>query len=462
LGISFGSIGTGLPKNIVEQIIAAEKAPIQKMQVKKSKIKEKAELLNELQGHVQSLRTKVNKNRNFRDFGELKVSTDEDIISVMADKKTAQPGEYRFEVLKLAQKSSALTSGFPDRNKSYVGVGFIEYFLPNGKNYSMFIDTNDATLDGVAKLINEDKRNGLRATVINDGSDTKKSWRILFSLDDTGDTKAANFPYIYLVDGVEDLYLDKERKAHDAIVKLDGFKIETPANKINNLIPGLSIDLNRAEAGTEFSIKISQDIDKAGMKILGFIEDLNNILKFINVQNSMDENTDTSRTLGGDSLLRTLESQVRRSIFKPIKTSTGSYRIADLGVTFQKNGLLKVDENKFFSKLNSNFSNASEILYGHFTGKGKKTSGFIDNLRIFADRSLKFPHGPLALRKQTFKKNIEQINRSIQNRERIVSQKERNLKNKFARLERQVAKLKGQAAGLGALGVSAGVGIKLG
>ena len=432
------------------------------MQVKKSKIKEKEGLLNELSGYVKNLRSKVNKNSNYRDFGEIRVSTNEDIISVMADKKLAKPGEYRFEVQRMAQKSSALTSGFPDKDKSYVGVGFVEYFLPNGENYSMFIDTNDATLDGVAKLINEDKGNGLRGTVINDGSESKNPWRILLSLDETGDSKAVDFPYIYLVDGEEDLYIDKERKAHDAIVKLDGFKIETPANKINDLIPGLSIDLNRAAEGKEFSIKISKDVDKAGLKILEFIENINSILSFINTQNRMDENTDTSRTLGGDSLLQTLESQVRRIIFEPIKTSTGTHRIGDLGVTFQKSGLLKVDENKFFSKLNADFNNTSEILYGHFTGKGKKTSGFIDNLRAFADKSLKFPHGPLALRKQTFKQNIEQINRSLQNRERIISQKEKNLRNKFARLERQVSSLKGQGAGLASLGVNAGGGQKLG
>jgi len=455
LGISFGSINTGLPKNIVEQIISAEKIPLQKMQVKKTKIKEKEGLVNELKGYVENLRKKVLKNSNYRDFGEVKISTDEDMVSVMADKKVAKPGEYRFEVKRLAQKSSALTSGFPDRNKSYVGVGFVEYFLPDGKNYSMFIDTGDATLDGVAKLINDDKGNGLRATVINDGTDSKTPWRILLSLDETGDKKAADFPYIYLVDGEEDLFIDKERKAHDAIVMLDGFEIETPHNKINNLIPGLTIDLNRAEEGKEFSITVSHDIDKAGIKVLEFIEDINNILKFINVQNTLDENTDTSRTLGGDSMLQTLESKIRRTIFKPVSTEKGNERISSLGITFQKNGLLKVDENKFFSKLNSDFTNTAEILYGTFSKKGTKSPGFIDNLRLFADQSLKFPYGPLALRKQSFKQNIDQINRSIQNRERIISQKERNLRNRFARLERQVSKLKGQGAGLGNLGVNA-------
>ncbi|RLA64244.1 MAG: hypothetical protein DRQ88_05145 [Epsilonproteobacteria bacterium] len=462
MGISFGSINTGLPKNIVEQIVAAEKIPIQKMQVKKTKIKEKEGLLNELKGYVQNLRTKVNKNRNYRDFGEIKVSTNEDIVSVMADKKMAKPGEFRFEVKRMAQKSSALTSGFPDSDKSYVGVGFIEYYLPDGENYSMFIDTNDATLDGVAKLINDDRGNGLHATVINDGTDTKLPWRILISLDDMGDQKAAKFPYIYLVDGEEDLYIDKERKAHDAIVKLDGFEIETPNNHITNLIPGLTIDLNRAEEGKEFSIKISQDTDKAGLKILGFVKEINNILKFINVQNSMDENTDTTRTLGGDSMLRALESKVRRTIFTPIKTSKGNIRISSLGITFQKNGLLKVDKNKFFSELNSDFNKTSEILYGFFNNKGDKTSGFIDNIHSFADQSLKFPYGPLALKKQTLRQNIDQINRSIQNKERIISHKEKNIRNRFARLERQISNLKGQGAGLAALGVNTGSGPKLG
>ena len=65
----------------------------------------------------------------------------------------------------------------------------------------------------------------------------------------------------------------------------------------------------------------------------------------------MDQNTDTSRTLGGDVLLENIEHKLRGLIFKPIDTDFGQRRISDLGIVFQKNGLLGVDQNKSKQRL---------------------------------------------------------------------------------------------------------------
>ena len=50
----------------------------------------------------------------------------------------------------------------------------------------------------------------------------------------------------------------------------------------------------------------------------------------------MDESTDTSRTLGGDLILQTLESRIRNVVFKPVLTRNGTARLGDLGIKFEK------------------------------------------------------------------------------------------------------------------------------
>jgi flagellar hook-associated protein 2 len=453
LGISFGSINTGLPKNIVKDIIAVEKIPLKKAQAQKKKIREKEALVNELDSHLRNIEAFLRANRSDKTFLDLAISTDEDMISVNANKDLAKPGEYRLEVERLAQRSSALSSGFPDPHKSYVGVGFIEYSLPTGESSSLFINESSATLNGVAKLINENDQTGLQATVINDGTDSETPWRLLLTFKDSGDQKVLNFPYIYLVDGEEDLYIDEVIKAHDAIIKVDGFSIETPKNQIDDLIPGLNIHLNRAQKGKEFSLNISEDIQKSTTKISGFIDLINQALKFINVQNKMNENTDTSRTLGGDIMLQTIESRIRNAVFRPVKTSSGNQRISALGIQFQKSGLLGLNQNIFFSKFNSDYKNSSEILFGQKLKDGKKTEGFFTHMQKVIKDLLNTSQGPLALKKSTFRKNINQINRQIENRERMILTKEINLKKRFARLERQISQIKGQGAGIGSLGL---------
>ena len=77
-----------------------------------------------------------------------------------------------------------------------------------------------------------------------------------------GDEQNPNWPYLYFVDGDEDLFLEFERNAKDAKLKFNGFEIETPNNKVENLIPGAVINLKKAIPGEEFSIKITEDTQK--------------------------------------------------------------------------------------------------------------------------------------------------------------------------------------------------------
>lgn len=215
------------------------------MEDRKGKIEDRIKLVDELVNLLQSVNNNLTQSANARSLRELKVDSNNDIVDVNIDKNLANPGEYQFEVVQLARKSSAMSSGFADRDDSYIGVGFIQYFLPNGESRELYVDSDNATLDGIAKLINKDPENGLNATVVNDGSGSDSPWRLVLSLSETGDINKAEFPYFYFVDGENDLYLEFEREAQDAIVKMDGFEIEVPENKVKDLIPGVTIDLKK-------------------------------------------------------------------------------------------------------------------------------------------------------------------------------------------------------------------------
>jgi flagellar hook-associated protein 2 len=449
LGISFGSINSGLPKDIVQQIIEAEKIPIQQMETRKSKINDKKALVQQLTTLVEGMRAEILKNKNARSLRELAINTgDSKDIAVSADKNVADPGKYQLEVLQLAQKSSAFSNGVEDKEKTYVGVGYIKAVLPNGDKKEIYVDEKHANLAGIAKLINNDAELGMKATVVNDGKGEDEPWRLMISMSETGDVQRVEFPYLYLVDGEVDLYFEQERPAQDAKIKLDGFEIEVPSNKVTDVIPGLTIDLKKAKPGEEITLEVTEDVQKIGGKISSMIDNINNVLKFIKEQNSLDEKTDTSRTLGGDSTLQTIESRVRSAVFSTIQTDAGPMRVGDLGLTFQRDGLLKFDQAKFEAALSKDYKAVTQVLTGKYSPEGGKTNGFIDILDETARVLLSPPNGVLPNRKGGLQSQIGQIDRQIANRQRIVQQKEEVLKAKFARLEETISKIKGQGAGL--------------
>ncbi len=449
LGIAFGSINSGLPKDIVQQIVEAEKIPIQQMEARKGKVNDKKALVGQLTSLVENMRGEILKNKNERSLRELAINTgDNKDIAVSADKNIANPGKYQLEVLQMAQKSSAVTNGVEDKDKTYIGVGYIRAKLANGEEKEIYVDEAHASLSGVAKLINGDAELGMKATVVNDGKEEDEPWRLMISLSETGDNNKAVFPNLYLIDGEVDLYFDQERPAQDAKIKMDGFEIEVPGNKLTELIPGVTIDLKKAKPGEEITLEITEDIQKIGGKISGLVDNINNVLKFIKEQNALDEKTDTSRTLGGDSLLTTIEGRIRSAIFTAIQTDKGPMRLGDIGITFQRNGLLKFDSAKFEGALAKDYKMVSQVLTGKYTLEGGKTTGFIDVLDEAAKILLTAPAGVLPTRKNGLQSQINQIDRQIANRQRIVAQKEDVLKAKFARLEETISKIKGQGAGL--------------
>ena len=454
MGISFGSISTGLPKDIVQQIIAAEKIPLERMENRKSKIEIKQGLVKELITLVDSLRAHLAENVNARSLRELTFETRNDLIDVAIDKNMANPGNYQLEVLELAQKSTAMSSGFEDKKESYVGVGFIQYTLPNGENKEIYIDSDNASLEGIAKLINSEPESGMTAKIVNDGSGSEAPWRIIISLEATGEDQKAEFPYFYFIDGEDDLYLEEQRPAKNARVKLDGFEIELPSNKTSDLIPGVTIDLKKAAPGEEFSLKITEDVEAITEKVVDLVDRLNAVLSFIKKQNTLDAKSDTTRTLGGDLTLQSLEGRIRGTVFKTVPTTFGPRRFGDLGIQFTREGVLRLDKKGFESILSENYQLVSQILRGLFDEEGVKINGFMDDLTNMVDNSLRVPDGLLKSRHRTFQSKIDQIDRRIQQKMRSINQKEENLKMKFARLESTVSNLQKSSAGLAALGAS--------
>lgn len=452
LGISFGSINSGLPKDIVQQIIAAEKIPIQQMESRKAKLANKQSLVKDLTAKVEAVRGDIFANKSSRSFRELKIDVSGDSITASVDKNLAEPGTYQIEVVQLAQKSSAISNGVEDKDETYMGVGYIQYELPNGDVKEVYVDEDSSSLTGIAKLINKDSNNGMHATVVNAGDGSDAPWKLLITLEETGDDNKAIFPELYLVDGMEDLYFDSHRDAQDAKIKLDGFPIELPKNSTADLLPGITLDLKKAKVGEEITVAVSEDDAKITGKISGLINNINEVLGFIKQQNALDESTDTTQTLGGDITLQTLESRLRSAIFKDIKTDSGMKRIGDLGVTFQRDGLLKLDEEKFKQAIGKDYQAAAQIVAGKYTKEDGKINGFIDNLEEVVSGALQNPNGILASRKNGIRSQMDQMDRKIENKQRQIDKKEQNLKAKFARLEETMARIQGQGAGLGGMG----------
>lgn len=456
--ISFGGLASGLPPNIVDQLVEAERIPIKTIETNKGKQESRLKLVQELETKLNAITSSIGALASTKGFSDIKLNSgDPNVINGVVDPTKSVNGNWNVEVIELAQKAAAITNGFPDKDKTQIGIGYFRFETANGEK-EVYINGENNTLEGAANAINRSGL-GVKASVINDRSDPDEPFKLMITGDSVGGENAVSYPTLYFLDGDQDLYFDEEKPAKNGKIKVDGFEFEIGDNKVPDIIPGVTLELKQASPGRTVNIGVKEDMEVVTGKIKSFVDGMNGVLAFIQQQNAMGKDTDTSATLGGDSLLRGIENRLRALVQNPQFGVNGEIkRLNQLGISFNRNGTLEYDEKKFNDTLVRNPVAVQTFL----AGDGFST-GFIPSLKREVSTVLNQAFGPVAIRKRALQDRISKMDEQIANKERQLVRKEDQLRAKFAKLEETMSKLKGQAgqiaaAGMGGGGVIPGMG----
>lgn len=451
--IRISGMASGLPPDIVEQIVAAEKIPVKNLENKVVVQEETLKMVTDLESKISDITKNLDSLTGIRGFSDMKLqSGDPNIIDGTLDPERAVPGEYSLEVTALAQKPGAISNGFPDKDSTQIGVGYIRFETPEGQQ-EVYINGKNSTLEGVARQINA-SASGLRAMVFEDHKDHQNPYRLLITGVESGTGEQIAFPKVYMLDGDRDFYFDQSRKGSNAKVKLDGFELEMGDNVVKDLIPGLTLDLKQAAPGREIRLTVKEDMEVISGKLKEFVEAYNASLGWIQGQSKLKKGQNGKETLGplgGDSMLRNIENRLRRIIQTPqYGLETPIQRVIELGIEFNRNGTLNFNEDKFNKALATNPQAVANFL----RGDGFNT-GFVPTIRREIGSLMNGQFGALSQRKRALQDKIDTMNRQIDNKERQLEKREDFLRRKFSDLESKMSKLQQQGASLGG-GMAAG------
>ncbi len=348
------------------------------------------------------------------------------------DKEKAAPGTYDIEVLNTANTNSIMTYGFPDRDQTRVGIGYISFETPEGESREIYINSDNNTLDGVASAINA-SRSGVTAQVINDGTDSDEPWKLLITSEHTGWKNNFEWPSFNMLDGELEFDHDRLREGKSATLRINGHPVMVDENKVKDLIPGLTFDLKNAEPGKRITIEVQPDIEKVGAKVKNFVEKMNGVLGYIQSQHSRgaDSRKDKTKLFQGDVGLQAIESRMRSVIQQAHSRNPSQIEaLRDVGIVFNRNGTLDFDEKKFQSKLESNFDEVAH-MFGGSGGLG----GFAGEMMRLVDGVVRSGDGMLSQRE---KAATDQANKLQGEKDRATARAEERMqkvKAQFGRVE---------------------------
>ncbi len=160
--------------------------------------------------------------------------------------------------------------------------------------------------------------------------------------------------------------------------------VTSASNSLDEVIPGLDIDLKNTTAAGEFvTIKTGMDTNAIKNQIDDFINNYNGVMDFIDDQFTYNQDTTESGVLFADYPLQIMQSSLRFSATSIVSGLSGSIKsLSALGIRSDAYGQLKITDS---AKLSDAIVNDLDGVIKLFTNSGESSSTFIEFLSASAE-----------------------------------------------------------------------------
>lgn len=483
-GITFSGLGSGLDTaSIIDQLVALERIPINQIETQKQTTQQKLTLIGTFKGLVQGLQDAARDLASQSSFLSYTVQASIDGVASFSASGSATAGTHTLEVLQLAATDRWAFDGVAARDVALTGTDGQITFDVNGESYAVDITAAESNLDQIAAAINDQAGEAVAATVVNAGTTANPSFQLVLTSRATGEdasiqglaTTIGALTFDPTVGGTSNITVGA-----NAVAIVDGLTVERESNSFSDVLAGIDIDLQSVSAGP---ISFAVETDQAAIKgrLNDFVEAYNKVVRFVNDQNTYNEETGPGGGLFGDSLLRGVRSQINGALFGLehrqdidldgiINDTTGYTTLRSVGFETASDGTLSLDETLLDEKLaadpelfadlfvdSDGFDNDGAAVntpgYYQDTSADAGIMAILDRVidqmfDTFDDGLGNTREGLFGSRTKALQSSIDRYDDQIEARELRLEQFRENLVKRFAALEELIGGLNAQGAAL--------------
>jgi len=370
-GISSPGLGSGLDvRSIVNQLVALERRPIEKVQAEKKSVETKLSSFGLLQSYTVNIRDAAGKLASASTWAKSTASSSDDTQVAATAGSSAAAGAYSVEVSQLARAQGLASTSFASKTTS-VGAGMLTIQLgawsagvppsftakPSTSPTTITISNLPAgsdSLESVRDSINAADA-GVTASIVNDGA----GFRLVMRSNATGEENAVKITasgdpslsdLAYSPDEPSPGGMGQTVSARNALATINGLSISSPSNTLDGTVAGLTLTLKKV---TTSPVEVTVAKDTASMRtaVDDFVKAYNALNDYITDQTKYDPNTKVAGKLQGDSAVRSLQSQLRTLTQSASGASSLLTRLSSAGIETQRDGSLLVNTTKFNAAL---------------------------------------------------------------------------------------------------------------
>ncbi|ASK21692.1 MULTISPECIES: flagellar filament capping protein FliD [unclassified Halomonas] len=368
-------VGSNLDlSGLLDQLQAAERGKLAPITLQKKQQQAKISAFGQLQTSLNSFQDAVAKINDPKLYQSLSANVRGDAIKATAA-ADALPGSYRVEVSQLATSGTLASNRVGERDAALDLQGATALQLTFGDGESVEINiVEGSSLADIRDAINADKEAGVNATIINDGT----GYRLELSSKTTGaDASIENFSFVgaggTVVPGPFAEGAATKRPGENAALTVNGIAISSAENSIEGAIQGVTLNLTELDIvdgeTASSTINIERDTLKQREAINGFVKAFNDLKGTIGKLTRFTGDSETAGELVGDNTVRTIESRLRSVLTGGVEGGELS-TLNQLGITLQRDGKLKVDEETLDDLVANNPQALNDFFAGENEGDG--------------------------------------------------------------------------------------------
>lgn len=375
-GITSLGVGSGLDlAGILRGLMQIEQQPLVNLQRKEVSYQARISALGSLRGALSALQTSASALPP--DTGKTAAEKYSSFLATVADTEIATasastgaaPGVYTLEVSQLAQSQRLVSAPLTSADSTIaegtltIDFGTLEagvYTADSARQLEVTIDSSNNTLAGLRDAINA-ANGGVTATIITGTAGAQ----LVLTAKDSGSKNVMQLTGLTGFDfdatsAAGDLSQDPAqggRAAQNAEFTVNGIAASSSTNTVSGVLDGVTLTLKKTNVGTPTDITVRKDTTTAlKANLNAFVKAFNEAASTISNLGSYNAETKESGPLQGQAVIRTTQSQLRNLVFNTTAGGTTAFqRLADIGVTFSKEGELSIDSAKLDKALEADY-----------------------------------------------------------------------------------------------------------
>lgn len=364
--LNIDGLASGLDTTtIIEGLLSIQQQQVDRFNERKQAIEDEKAAFAEIETRLLSLQSTLSELSTPRTNAFLRKSisaSDETVVEATVSNDAAL-GIYSMTVNQLARNHQIASNSFQSADAS-LADGTVTLSVGTGGQTHEIDLAADAggTLEGLAEKINRDV-SGVSASIIQHAG----GYQLLLSSERTGAANAIAITVTAAAPGQQDempsFDLDNPvQAATDAEVQIGSgagaIVVTNKTNQIDELFPGITMNLLKATPGETVQLSVKQDQTAAREAIESFVDAYNSVIEYTNEQSAFSTEDGTAATLFGNRSLRNIRDEVSLLVASAVPglaaTANGERfnRLASLGIRLNNDGTLEVNETRLSAVLN--------------------------------------------------------------------------------------------------------------